>query len=318
MSLFFATFFSLFQSVLVIFIIALIAGILVHKGVLNDHVVRSLSQVTVQILLPSLIFSSIAGHLDVKDLPVWWIIPLISSGTTAIGFGLGFLFFMRDLPSKRNLIPLSAMMNAGYFILPIGQVVFTGQFERFALFVSLYILGVSPLIWSVGKYFMTGNPRETGNWKQMITPPLIANLLGIFMVLTNLNRMIPTAVMDAVDMLGKATVAIATLILGATFGKLSFHLHIPPWDVIRVILIKLFLVPAIMVTLLLIFPLYRNYPLLNDLLILEASAPAATALIIQIRRYGGDEHTVGGVLLISYLVCLLTVPFWLAIWRTIL
>lgn len=317
MSLFFQTFGSLFQSVLLIFIIAAIALILVRRGILGDHVVKALSQVTVQILLPCLIFSSIAGNLDVRSFPIWWIIPLIALGTTAVGFGLGMILFARDLPAKKNLIPLSAMMNAGYFILPIGQVIFADDFNRFAMYVSLYILGISPLIWSIGKYYMTHTGDTPGHWTELITPPLIANIAAIFVVLTGINRIIPDVVMRSVEMVGNATVAIATLILGATFGKLSLKMRLPAWDISRVILIKMIGVPALMVGILLLFPLYNEYPMLNDLLILEAAAPAATALIIQIRRYGGDERTAGGIMLFSYLACLFFVPFWLALFRVL-
>jgi predicted permease len=69
--------------------------------------------------------------------------------------------------------------------------------------------------------------------------------------------------------------------------------------------------------LLYISPLPSRYPLLSNLLILEAAAPAATAMIIQIRRYGGDERKAGSIILVSYFACLILIPFWLALWSSI-
>ena len=314
MNIFLSSFSSLFQSVMMIFVIAFVAGILIRKKVVSQEHIRGLSIITINILLPSLIFSKITGNLEPSEFRIWWIVPLIAMGTTGIGLALAWIVFGRQLPEKRNLLPLSSLMNAAYLILPIGQVIYPGEFDTFALYVSLYVLGISPILWSVGKFFIT--PRQDGKYrlKELMTPPLWANIIGLLFVLTGLRNIIPHFLSDSIALMGDATVPIATLILGATLGTLPWKFMPVIKDLSWVVIIKLIAVPGIVFLLLRGSALQHDYPLLSNLLILEASSPAATGLIIQIRRYGGDQDKAATIMLFSYMACLFFIPFWLALW----
>ena len=57
------------------------------------------------------------------------------------------------------------------------------------------------------------------------------------------------------------------------------------------------------------------FPLLADVLIIQSASAPATAHILQIRTYGGDLKTAGGILFLSYIVCLVAIPGWLAVWK---
>lgn len=317
MSVFLESFGSLFQSVMMIFLIAFVAGWLVRKKILKPVHIRGLTIVTINVLLPSLIYSKITENLQPAEFPIWWMIPIIAMATTGIGFSLAWLVWRKELPEKRNMLPLSALMNAAYFILPIGQVIYPDQFDEFALYVSLYVLGISPLVWSFGKYFITPENKQGADWKGFMTPPLIANFVGLAFVLTGTRNLVPNFISDGISMLGQATVPIATLILGATLGALPWKFRPVLKDLALSVGIKMIAVPAVVFLILYHSNLASNYPLLSNLLILEAAAPAATALIIQIRRYGGDQDKAGSILLFSYFACLFLIPFWLALWSAV-
>ena len=317
MTIFVNSFASLLQSVMMIFIIAFVAGVMIRKKIIAQEHIRGLSIITINVLLPSLIFSKITGNLEPSEFHIWWIVPLIAMATTGIGLSIAWLVFRKQLPEKRNLLPLSSLMNAAYLILPIGKVIYPDQFDEFALYVSLYVLGISPLIWTIGKLFIT--PRQNGKLqlKELMTAPLWANILGLLFVLTGLRKFLPDFLTGSIELMGDATVPIATLILGATLGTLPWKFKPVIKDLSWVAIIKLVVVPGVVFLLLQGSALATDYPLLCKLLILEASAPAATALIIQIRRYGGDQDKAGTIMLFSYLLCLILIPFWLALWTSI-
>ena len=317
MEIFLTSFVSLFQSILMIFLIALIAGLLVRKKIINDEHIKGLSLITINILLPSLIFNKITTGLNPGEFPIWWMIPLIAMATTGIGFSLAWFFWRKQLPEKRNLLPMAALMNAGYFILPIGQIIYADQFDKFAMYVSLYIMGISPVVWSFGKYLITDPAKNKNGWKGLMTPPLIANFAGLFFVFTGLRNYIPAFISDGIEILSDATVPIATLILGATLGALPWKFKPYLKELSVTVFIKLLAVPAVVFLILYNSPLILKYPLLGDLLILEAAAPAATALIIQIRRYGGNQERAGTILIFSYLACMILIPIWLSLWTSL-
>jgi len=61
-----------------------VAGLMVRKKILNSDHIRGLSIVTINILLPSLIYSKITENLVPSEFPIWWMIPLIAIGTAMI------------------------------------------------------------------------------------------------------------------------------------------------------------------------------------------------------------------------------------------
>ncbi len=307
------TFFSIFQIMLII----ALGAILIRKKIIDQDQVKALSSITVKILLPSMIFSKITTSFDPNDFQYWWAVPLF---VVVMGFsGLLFvhLLFVRKIAEKKSIFPLACMQNAAYLILPIGKAVYPDQFDKFAIYVFLVILGTSPFIWSVGKALATSEGKMSRKISNYITPPFVANIISFVLVLSGMNRFIPVQLSNSIDMLGSATVPIATFILGATLGGISFR-HLPPLaDTVKVLVVKFILIPLLVITVLYLFGIKKHFPLLSDLLVIEASSAPATSLILIIRTYGGDQQKYGSIILISYFVCIFILPFWLAVWRTI-
>jgi hypothetical protein len=124
-------------------------------------------------------------------------------------------------------------------------------------------------------------------------------------------------VLDAVDLVGQATVPVATFVLGAVLGGVGLRLRGQVADLVRVFAVKFALLPALVVAGLAVVGAEASNPLLARFLVLEAAAAPAAGLILQVRAYGGDEDRVGGVMLMCYAACLLTLPGWLAVWELV-
>lgn len=315
--IFFHSFSTVFYAMLKIALISVFAGILVHKELVSQIQINALASMLVKIFLPALIFSNILSTFQPDTLPYWWLLPLSGVVMVTLGLGITFLFFFRELPEKRNLLPLASMQNAGYLVLPLGRVIYADQFDLFAMYCFLYILGYSPLLWSIGKYLSTNQVGQHNlgySWSKILPPPVWANLLAMFFVLTNTRQWIPTPLFESIDLLGKAAIPVATFVLGATLGSISLKTWPSFWDTIRVLLVKFVLIPAITFLFLREVHLKESYPLLSELLIIQSASAPATAIILQVRGYGGDLQKVGSTMFISYSVTLLSIPFWLALW----
>ena len=196
----------------------------------------------------------------------------------------------------------------------VSSKTFAEQFEQFKLYCFLYLLGLSPLLGSVGKYLVSSGKEEKFNPRQLLTPPFIANILAVIIVLSGARGIVPGIVLEPVSLLGSATVPIGMFILGAVLG--SVHLRLKPYisDALRVLPVKLIIIPALTITVLHLTGFGQSYPVLAGLLILQASSAPAAGLMIQIRHYGGNEQELSSILLLSYLFCIVTIPFWFAVW----
>lgn len=317
LSIFTSSFGAAFEAIFQILLIALAAGLLMRKKILTQEQVKALSAIVVRVLLPCMIFSNIVKNFDPGGFKIWPLIPAAAVLIVGIGLAAGALLLWPQIKIKKYLLAPAAFQNAGYLILPLGKILYPEQFDKFALYCFLYILGLNPILWSLGKYLVSSEEDEKISFGGLLTPPLIASIATILLVLLKLKFIVPSTVLNATDLVGSATVPMATFILGAALGSISFSIKSYVLDAVKVLFVRLIFVPICTIIVLMLTGLYKDYPLLCNLFVLQASSSPATALILQVNHYGGKEQEIGSILLLSYFACVITIPFWLAVWTAI-
>jgi len=309
-----AAFAGTLSAIAAIFLVILVSGLMVRRGIISQNQIDGLSVATVNLFLPCLIFAKVIDTLEPAELPGWWALPLAGIAMALGGTALGAIVFAGRLREKRNMLPLAGMQNAGYLVLPIGLALFPNQFDTFALYVFLFILGYNPVLWSLGKLLVSGNGATRPGWRNLVTPPFVANLVAIACALSGAGNLLPKPILGAIELLGTAAVPVATLVLGAVLGSIDVRLRSHLADTARALGVKLVFLPAMTVVLLYLTRLHATNPLLAEFFVIEAAAAPAVALVLQVRTYGGDESRVGSVMFFSYLACTVTLPAWVAIW----
>ena len=326
--LFIKIFGSTFFSIIKLFLVILAAGILVRKKVLSRENIQGLSVATVDVFLPCLSFTSILTNFRPGQFDQWWVLPVTGVLIPALGMLLGLLFFCRELPEKRNMLPLAGVQNASFLILPLGAILFPVGFKLFSVYVFLFVMGQSIMLWTIGKHFTTAAPDEPLQLKNLLNPPLFATLLAIFLVFTGFHSFffIPetgntgvlnsalNAIFDAMQLISQATVPLAIFILGGLLGSISIKVRPYLWDAVRVTLIKLVIVPVIIITTVYLSGIGDKFPLLAIFFVIEGASASAITLALQVKKYGGDEQKIGSILMVSYIACLFLMPIWVSVW----
>jgi len=304
-------------AILKIFVVVALAGFLVRRGILTEDMVTALTKATIVLFLPCLILDKILTNLSPAEFPLWWTLPLASIVMALAGLALAFAVFFPDLPEKRSMLAVASMQNAGYLVLPIGAALYPDQFDEFALYVSLFIAGFNPVLWSIGKFLATNGAPRSSDWRGMLNPPLVACLSALALVLTGVSRFISTPVLETIELIGEGAVPVATVVLGAMLGGMSLRLRPHLWDAARALAVKYGLLPGLTVAVLSMTDIGATDPLLARFLVLQAASAPAVGLILQVRAYGGDEQKVGTVMLLSYVACIVGLPVWLAVWELV-
>jgi predicted permease len=153
--------------------------------------------------------------------------------------------------------------------------------------------------------------------RDLVTPPLVANLVGVGAALSGAGRVLPAPVLNAIDLVGTAAVPVATVVLGAVLGGISVRFRSHLGDAARAMAVKFLVLPLIVVSVLHALRLHAANPLLAEFFVIEAASAPAVALVLQVRTYGGNEQRVGTVMFMSYVACTLALPAWVAVWRLI-
>ena len=311
---------STFAAMLRVFFVIFFAGFLVRKKIISSEQISALSKITVIVLLPALILSNNIINFHPDEMTDWWIIPVIGIVTTLIGLFIAYIVFLPDLKTKRNMLPVASLQNAGYLVLPIVQILYPDDFHTFALYVFLFTIGYNVILWSFAKVLVTSSSdkKMSIRFKDFINPPLIVNIASIIIVLISFQTYIPDFVIDSSELIGSAAVPIATFVLGATLGEISFRKWPPIIDILRVNIVKFAFIPIITIFVLYYFKIYKTHAFLSDFLIIQSAAAPATSLILQVKTYGGDSQKIGSMMLIAYIICLLAMPLWFAYWKSLI
>lgn len=304
-------------AILKIFVVMGVAGYLVRRKVITEAMVTALSRATIVVFLPCMIFDKITTKFEPGAMALWWTLPLAAIVMVAVGLAIATVVFRKELPEKRSMLAVASMQNSGYLVLPVGLALYPDRFDEFALYTFLFILGFNPVLWSVGKFLATDKPDGRSGWLGVANPPLVACLTSIFVALTGLARFIPAPVAESISMVGDGAVPVATVVLGAMLGGMPINLRPHLWDTVRVLGVKFVMIPALTVAALAAAGVGSSNPLLARFLVLQSAAAPAANLIVQVRAYGGDEQKVGTVMLVSYLLCVLSLPVWLAVWEIV-
>ena len=223
-SVFIPGFLSVFGALARVFFVIIGAGLLVRKKIITQNDIDTLSKITVIVLLPCFVFANTMENFQPEELPYWWLLPILGILMSLMGVVLAAGVFAVDFKKHRNLVAVASMQNAGYLVFPIGQILYPEHFNEFALITFLFILGYNPLLWTLGKYLITTTDKpQKFHYKSLLSPPAVANIISLFFVLAGLNDIFPVFFIDSVNLIGKATVPIATFVLGATLGSVSLR-----------------------------------------------------------------------------------------------
>jgi predicted permease len=318
LDVFITSFGTTFQALLQILLVSIAGGILIRKKVITQEHLKSLSTVVVRVLLPCMTFSNIVRNFNPAQFKIWPLVPLVAILTIGLGLLAAITLFWPNLKMNKHHFATASLQNAGYLILPLGKILYPKQFDEFAMYCFLYILGMSPLLWSLGKYLVSSGEDEKISFRGLLTPPLVACIGAIVIVLVRIQFLIPKIVLDSSDLIGSATVPIATFVLGAVLGSISFNIKSHVLDAAKVLFVRLIFVPICTIAVLMLTGLHHTSPLLCSLFVLQSSSSPATGLILQVKHYGGNEQEVGSILMLSYIACIFTIPLWLAVWTMLI
>ncbi len=294
------------------------AGWLVHRKIIPVAGVKIISDTVITVFLPCLIFSNIVGRFQPTEFQGWWILPLSSAVLILIGWTIAVPLFSRTGDARRELTPTGFLQNAAYFVLPLAKIILQEDFDQFALYIFLFILAHNPILWLIGKhYMMKRGSDQPFHWKQLLSPPLYANLIALTLVVTGTRPYLPHFVLDTATFLGEGAVPLATFALGATLGtiEINFRRYLKVGSL--VVLQKLFLMPLVILGAMALIPWLRSSPILILLFILQGASPSATSLVLLSKSYSDNSERVGTITIMCYIVCAFSIPLWVAIARAL-
>jgi len=328
------TFSVALAAVLAIFCIAC-AGIFFRRsGRLTHDAEQPMLRLTVDLLLPCLIFDRvIKTDAFVSNPQNLWLPPLLGFGLTAVAIliGLCAAFLpakqtgLKTWKQRRTFAGCVGILNYGFVPIPLVIALFPGD-DRMLGVLFVQNLGVEISVWTLVLCTLLGK-IDRQSLRHLINGPSIAIVLSVSLNLLGNSRFIPAAFHEhvvpcfdflllAIHLLGAAGIPLSIILIGAIFAdhfrreeikeRLSLTLKITFWS----ILIRLVIMPTIFLTLAVWLPCTAE---IKRVLIVHGAMGSAIFPIVLAKHYGGDAKTAFDTIVSNSLLSILTLPIWIAI-----
>ena len=299
-------------------------------NIIREGFSQTVSRFLVKIALPVYFFASFSAvDLSVIVDGVWVLVAGVF--IFSIGLAAGWLVFLvvpAERKEKRAGIAMAGMGNSGYMPLTILQLLPVSipfMAERFhakeaAVYVGVYLLLSSPLLWSVGNSLIARH-EEKFSLSQVFSPPTIGILAGLLVPVLGIGGIFTDEalplyyVMSSLNRLGAVIFPMILVTLGVMIGEITFHrTKARKLGVIAfgILFVRFVLLPG------LFFLSYRFFlfrfslpPAILLAVFLEACTPPATNFSAMAVESGVNEDVTAFTLLASYIAYILILPVYI-------
>jgi hypothetical protein len=309
-------FLTVLTAVLPVFALMGIGLLLRRRGWLTADADASLMRVTINLLLPSLIFGSVLGNAALRRPENLLLPPLVGFGMVGVGIAISKLFVraagLQTKPEQRTFAFLTGLQNYAYLVIPLCVSLFDSGTTG-VLFV--HNVGTEMAMWILGVATLSGG--FAGGWKKILNAPLAALLLALALNFLGMVWTPPAPVMfvgkiilTAVHWFGQSAIPLALLLIGAIVAD---HLaEARGGKALRVVavasLVRLALLPVLFLLLAKFLPCSIE---LKRVLVLQGAMPSAVLPIVITKHYGGDARVALQVALGTSILGLATIPLWI-------
>lgn len=320
-------FISVVHTMLQIIVIMALGFFLRSTHILPQKFFENISKFLIKGALPIYLFSKVV-EADRSILAGSWIFPIAAVCFLAVGVFISYIVFTL-LPftgkEKRAGIAMSAFGNSAYIpltLIEIFPLTVPLVIEKYgssvpALYIGIYVLIFSPLLWSIGHYLITG--KSEISIRTVINPPFLGIALGFTAVFLHLNTYIMNDQVFihhlylGLQRIGDTTFPLILIVLGAMIANLNLHVE-GKWRLTQMALgvfsVRFVLMPAFFYFL--YFFLLRRLDFITPVhiwvLFLETHIPPSLNLSIMVSEAGVNQGYTAFSLLITYLGFLVIFP----------
>ena len=302
------------QQIFILFILALIGVIATKLNIIRQDIKNGLTRIIFNITLPFLIITNISS-LDInKDVLIsWGLIILLAAFAIILYLNIGRLSSrILKLPPKRATVHI---LHSGF-----GNIVFLGFPILNALFPNgegilygiIYFLTQNTLTWTLGIFILTKEKQQKKihHLKKLLNPNTISFFIGLTMLLTGIK--IPEFLFDSLEGLGKTTLYLAMLYIGALLADIHLKSIVNKRSTFVVTMNKLLLGPIIIMLIIKLIMMWIPFDIAQTALsvvVLESAMPCGTVMVILARQYNKDDFYATQNMSVSTLLSIITLPF---------
>jgi malate permease and related proteins len=308
---------TVFGAVVPVLGLMVVGFILRRVKWLTQEADQSLLRISVNVLLPALIFENVLGNTALRQVENLVFPPLVGVVTTLTSLGLAWFAArwagLTEPRARRTFALTAGLHNYAYVPLPLCLMLFDSRTVGVLL---VHNVGVEITLWTVGVAVLSGRSLA-GNWRRAINAPLLALALALGLNFIGSHFGSPECLalpvklaLTSIHWLAQSAIPLALIMIGAIVAEYFPDLH--GGQFFRVASVAIAVRLVIMPVLFLLLARYLPWSLeLKRVIIVQGAMASAVLPIALTKHYGGDPRIALQTVLSTTFAGLLTIPFWI-------
>ena len=297
---------SLFDLMMMIFIM-IVAGFMLQKaGVITANGKKSLANVLIYLILPCNIVKAFCMEISTEEIVSMSEVLIISVLIQLFYVILTKTLFNRFADGEKQVYQYATVCsNAGFLGNPLSQGVFG---DLGLLYASIYLIPQRIVMWTAGiSYFTHASSKAEAFKKVALHPCIIAVYIGMILLFTQWR--LPEFLDDTLNGFSACCTGMTMLYIGTVLADVDFR-TITSKKQIYFASLRLVFIPLIVYACCLIF---HVEPLVRGVCVLLTAMPAGSTTAILAGKYDADEETAVKCVVFTTALSVLTTPVWSAI-----
>ena len=301
------------KKILSLFLIMVMGAALVKSKVLRAEDSKSISVVTLYLVMPCVIISSFQVEYteEIRDGLILTLIgavlvhAVLIAVTELLGRALGW-----DPVEKDSAI----YSNAGNLIIPIVTAMLG---KEWIIYTSAFLSVQLILLWSHGKMVLCGE-RRIEIKKIATNVNMISIFAGILLFICRIQ--LPAVLQDSIDTVGSMVGPAAMIVTGMLIGNMNLKKLFSYRKLPLMIFVRLVGFPVLNIALLKLSGLSRMVPAGETILLITLLAtitPSASTITQMSQVYGKDADYASAINVATTLLCIVTMPLMVMIYQYI-
>ncbi len=288
---------TLIQQILVMLAMMAVGVVLVRVGMIDERGVRQLSSIAMYVATPAVIIQAFAIEFTMEQ--------LVNAGWMALFFSLALalsIALARVACGRADRVGQFAVIfsNSGFVGIPI----ITGLLgAEYVFYVTITMAVGTFVMWTYGIWLISGDPSQVSLRKIVTNPAVIALAIGIALFFAPVT--LPGMASQFLTGMANLNTGLAMIVLGANLGSSNLGLMFADRRLYKASAFRLLVVPVAVAALCLLMP--TSSEMRTTLFIIMACpCGAATSMLAQL--YGGDYQYGTGLVVMTTLLSMVTMP----------
>jgi len=306
--------------------IMMIPGILLKKCRLStDGIGKGISNLVLYIAQPALIFLAYLRPFD-KNILINSAYVLVLSIVVHIIFSVVAMNFFKKSPdgARRMLRFATIFSNAAFMGIPLISAVLEDTYPGATVYASIYNITFNLFLWSLGVYICTDKRDVNENGieddeehikqgasplKALYHPVTVAAAIGLLFFILPIEGYVPGILTESFGMLKNLVAPLSMVVIGLRLADMSFKGIFKDKDMYIFLLLRHILLPLASLGVVKLVGLVIDIPTVVEMVVvIMASAPAATSATMFAEKYDCDADYVSRLVTVSTLLSIITMP----------